>query len=86
MTNLLTGAVSASEAQAMLDHASRQSDRWLFLACLIVLLFCLAGAAVYQTKWVRALVDELRQDRRDLGEIIKNNTVLFGRVEKRLDQ
>lgn len=86
MTNLITATVSAADAQAMLDHASRQSDRWLFLAALVVLLFSLACGLVYQTKWVRALVDELRQDRRDLGEIIKNNTVLFGRVEKRLDQ
>lgn len=85
MTNLLA-QMSPVEVQGMVDHASRQSDRWLFLAVLVVLVFCLAGGLVYQTKWVRALVDELRQDRKDLGDIIKTNTGVLGRVERVLDK
>lgn len=85
MTNLLA-AVSATEVQSMVDHAAQQSDRWLFLAVLVVLLICLAGALIYQTKWVRALVDELRADRKDLANIINTNSGVLGRVEKILDR
>ena len=76
----LLAAVSPSEAQAMIDHAARQSDRWLFLATAGVFACCLAGAVIFQTRWVQSLVQELRQDRRDLGEIVKANTIELVRV------
>ena len=86
MSNEVIAAMSPLEIQGMVDHASRQSDRWLFLVLLVVLVCCLAVGLVYQTKWVRALVDELRQDRKELGDIIKTNTGVLGRVERVLDK
>lgn len=84
MTNLITAAVSASEAQAMLDHASRQSDRWLFLACLSVLLGCLIVCVVYLVKWVRAVHAEMRADRLELAGVVKECTSVLSVVRERL--
>jgi uncharacterized membrane protein YedE/YeeE len=78
--------VTPSEAQAMIDHAARQTDRWLFLATGGIFGGCLLFAVGYQTKWVRNLVADLRQDRREQSEIIKDNSTLLTRVCDRLDR
>lgn len=83
MTNLITATVSAADAQAMLDHASRQSDRWLFLACLGVLLFCLIVCVVYLVKWVRAVMAEMRSDRTQImAEMRSDRMELSGLVKE----
>jgi hypothetical protein len=82
----ILSAVTPAEAQTMLDHASRQTDRWLFLAASTAFNVCLIIAVAYQTKWVRNLVSELRQDRSDLGGIIQANSDVMTRVKDRLDR
>lgn len=80
------GAFTTAEAREMVDHASRQSDRWLFLATAAGFGGCLVAAVVYQTRNLRAVLDELRQDRHETNEVIKSNTRELIRVTDRLDR
>lgn len=80
------GAFTTAEAQEMIDHAARQSDRWLFLATAGGFGVCLVAAVVYQTRNLRAVIDELRQDRHETNEVIKINTRELTRVTDRLDR
>lgn len=68
----------------MLDHASRQSDRWLFIAVLVVLLVCLLFAVTYLAKWIKQTMQEMRSDRTDLMQVIRENSMVLNQVRERL--
>lgn len=80
MTNMPT-----TQYQDMIDHAARQSDRWLMIVLLVVIL--VGGAWLIRMifgammKQMSGIVDELKKDRieaekqRDkLAEVITDNT------------
>lgn len=77
-------AVTADQAKTLLDHAATQSDRWLFLCVLAILLVCLMVAVVYMAKWVRATISEMRADRADLVTVVRENTQVLHQVRERL--
>ena len=77
--------VPATQYQDLIDHASRQSDRWLMIVLLVVIL--VGGAWLIRMvlgammKQMSGIVDELKKDRieaekqRDkLADVITDNT------------
>lgn len=78
--------MNPTDIQALVDNAAKQSDRWMFVA----LLFILVGGLIYdkirQEKVVRVLFDELRSDRKDTDSVIDANTVIHTRVLEKLNQ
>lgn len=84
MHHLLAATITPEQAQGMLDHAARQSDRWLFIAILVVLLVCLLVAVVYLAKWIKQTMQEMRNDRIDLMQVIRENSMVLNQVRERL--
>ena len=76
--------MSPSQIQEIVDTAALQSDRYLFVVGIIILVVLLVIYGVYQTKWVRSLVDEIRKDREQSNEVIKANTIALTRVADRM--
>lgn len=84
MTNILS-ALTPLEIAGLVDETARKSDRYLFVLVIILLVGLLITYGVYQTKWVRSLVDEIRKDREQSNEVIKANTIALTRVADRMN-
>ena len=79
------------DLQELTDHAAQQSDRWLFLAMLVVFL----GAALLLWRWMvsdREKVSRRLTEMTDrhiavterLADVVANNTAVLHQVEKKL--
>lgn len=77
-----------NDAQTLIDHASIQSDRWLFLAMLVILL----GAGLVFWRWIVAdrekvavrltdITDRHIDSVEKLDDVVANNTAALREVK-----
>lgn len=78
--------VTPDQAVGIIDHASKQGVWWLFLCILAILLVCLIVAVVALANFVRNTLNEMRSDRRELGNVVQKNTLVLGSVLDRLNK
>jgi magnesium-transporting ATPase (P-type) len=78
--------MTPTDIQNMVDHASKQSDRWMFILVLVVLVVGLIWDKWRAEKTLKGLFQEVRQDRKDSIAVIEENTKAHTRVLERLLQ
>lgn len=79
-------SVTPEQAVGFIDHASRQGVWWLFICMLAILLLCLIAAVVALATFVRNTLEQMRADRKELGEVVRQNNLIQGRVLHWLDK
>jgi hypothetical protein len=78
-----------NEVAAATDYASKQTDRWLFIAAIIVLL--LVGLLIW--RWIVAdrekiatrltvITDKHIESQQKLSEVVANNTAALNRIDR----
>lgn len=80
----MTNMPNISQISGAADYAAAQSDRWLFIAALVVLGFVVAYVARYFVKQYESLVSDFRQDRHKYEETLLRLTQEQGAMTKDL--
>ena len=81
---VMTNMPEISQVTRTADYAAAQSDRWLFIAALIVLGIVVAYVARYFVKQYEGLVTDFRQDRHKYEETLLRLTQEQGAMTKDL--
>lgn len=69
--------MTPQEIVSLTDHASKQSDRYLFL---LVVFFVIIGGAIFGVwllRYIKDLVSQNRQDGQKLADVVTENTKAF---------
>lgn len=80
-------------ATQIADHAARQSDRWLFIATLVLMMISMLALARWFLADRKGLADRLTTmtDRHitqseDLSKVVTNNTAALNEISKKLQE
>lgn len=69
--------MTPEEIAKYVDHAAKQSDRYLFVVMLAIIIVGGGVCLWFLVRWLKELVTQLREDGKNFAAVVNENTKAF---------